>query len=197
MRLLPTLFVAAVAAGAWHYFATRPLEHTAGEIAPADPVQVERAGLPRFEVKGYRITPLADFSVEARVLSTENYHAGREADLSPVDLALGWGPMSDSAVLDRLNISQGNRFYFYRWSDAPPIPPEEIVTHSANMHMIPASDAVRRRLAQVRAGEVVSLRGYLVRVEAPDGWRWNSSLTRSDSGNGACELVWVEDIAAR
>ena len=197
MRLLPTLFVVAIAAGAWHYYASRPLEHPAGEIAPHDPVQVTRSGLAPFAVKGYRITPLADFSAEARVLSAENYHAGREADLSPTDLALGWGPMSDSAVLARLQISQGNRFYFYRWSDGPPISPQEIVTHSANMHMIPASDDVRRRLGQVRTGEVVSLRGYLVRVEAPDGWRWNSSLTRSDSGNGACELVWVEEIAAR
>jgi hypothetical protein len=30
---------------------------------------------------------------------------------------------------------------------------------------------------------------------APDGWRWRSSLTREDTGAGACELVWVERIA--
>lgn len=197
MRLLPALFVAVIAAGAWQHFSTRPVESTPGTLAPGDPVQVERAGLASFALKGYQVTPLAEFSLEARVLARENYHAGREADLSPTDLALGWGRMSDSAVLDRLQISQGNRFYFYRWSDSPPIPPGEIVEHSANMHMIPASDDVRRRLDRVRAGQVVTLRGYLVRVLAPDGWRWNSSMSRSDSGNGACELVWVKDIAVR
>ncbi len=197
MRLLPTLFIVAIAAGAWHHFSTRPVETGAGVRAPDDPVQVERAGLAPFAVKGYQVTPVAEFALEARVLATENYHAGREAELSPTDLALGWGPMSDSAVLDRLQISQGNRFYFYRWSDQPPIPPGEIVEHSANMHMIPASDAVRRRLDRVRAGQVVALRGYLVRVQAPDGWHWNSSMSRSDSGNGACEVVWVEDLAVR
>jgi len=49
----------------------------------------------------------------------------------------------------------------------------------------------------VRTGQIVALSGYLVRVQGPDGWHWNSSMTRSDSGNGACELVWVQDLAIR
>ncbi|MBC2730853.1 hypothetical protein [Thiobacillus sp.] len=197
MRLVPVLLIVAIAAGAWNHFSARPVDHAAGILAPDDPVQIDRSGLPAFSVADYRIMPAATFSLQARVLSTEVYHAGREADLSPVDLALGWGPMSDSAVLDRLQISQGNRFYFYRWSGTPPIPPTDIVEHSANMHMIPANDDIKRRLGTVRTGQIVALSGYLVRVQAPDGWHWNSSMTRSDSGNGACELVWVQDLAIR
>jgi hypothetical protein len=197
MRLVPTLLLIAITAGAWNYFSTRPILHAEGAIAPDAPVQVNRSSLPSFSVAEYRITPAAEFSLEARVLATETYHVGREADLSPIDLALGWGPMSDSAVLDRLQISQGNRFYFYRWSDQPPIPASEIVAHSANMHMIPASDEIKRRLDKVRVGQIVALSGYLVGVEAPDGWRWNSSMTRSDSGGGACELVWVDNVTVR
>ncbi|MHB1075411.1 hypothetical protein [Thiobacillus sp.] len=197
MRLVPILLIVAIAAGAWNHFSARPVDHAAGILAPGDPVQIDRSGLPAFSVAGYRIMPAATFSLQARVLATESYHAGREADLSPVDLALGWGPMSDSTVLDRLQISQGSRFYLYRWSGAPPIPPVDIVEHSANMHMIPANDDIKQRLGTVRAGQIVALSGYLVRVQAPDGWHWNSSMTRSDSGNGACELVWVQDLAIR
>lgn len=197
MRLIPVLLIVAITAGAWNHFSTRPVSHAAGTLAPDDPVQVDSPGLPAFSVAGYRIIPAAAFSLQARVLSVEAYHVGREADLSPVDLALGWGPMADSAVLDHLQISQNNRFYFYRWSGTPPIPRPDIVEHSANMHMIPANDEIKQRLGTVRAGQVVTLRGYLVRVQAPDGWHWNSSMTRSDSGNGACELVWVKDITIR
>jgi hypothetical protein len=46
----------------------------------------------------------------------------------------------------------------------------------------------------VRTGSVVRLEGYLVEARADDGWRWRSSLTREDTGNGACELVWVERL---
>lgn len=194
MRLAPAIFLLAIAAGAWNHFSSGAVSRSDGIIAPDDPVQVNAPHARAFSVNGYEVTPVAEFSLEARTLSVEKYRFGREADLAPIDLALGWGPMSDTRVLDQLQISQGNRFYHYRWSDQPPIPVREIVEHSANMHMIPANEDVNKRLDAVRVGQVVRLSGYLVRVRAPDGWQWNSSLTRSDSGNGACELVWVEKV---
>ncbi|WP_166627906.1 hypothetical protein [Thiopseudomonas denitrificans] len=45
----------------------------------------------------------------------------------------------------------------------------------------------------MRPGQVIALEGYLVDAAAPDGWRWNTSLTRKDTGTGACELFWVEN----
>lgn len=141
-----------------------------------------------------RMTPLAGFSIEARVLSREDYSLGREAAYSPTDLALGWGRMTDDAVVSRLDISQGGRWYRYRWKDAPPIPLDEIVRSSANMHMIPADDAVAAALDRIERGERVRIDGWLVEVNAEDGWRWRSSLTRDDSGGGACELVYVCSI---
>lgn len=143
------------------------------------------------------LEPLAEFAITARVLSRENYRFDRAAALSPVDLALGWGPMSDDEVLRRLTISQGGRWYFYRWSGEPPIPVHEIVRHSANMHLIPADDGVAAALSRVRPGHVVELRGRLVEARGADGFRWRSSLTREDSGDGACEIVYVERIALR
>ena len=125
------------------------------------------------------------------MLRREDYRSGREAELSPTDLALGWGRMRDEAVLSQLSISQGGRFYRYRWENAPPLPPEEIVRSSANMHMIPADDTIAEALKSVREGERVRIDGWLVEAQAPDGWKWRSSTTRSDSGGGACEVVYV------
>ncbi len=70
----------------------------------------------------------------------------------------------------------------------------EIKTHSANMHMIPANSEVRDKLASVRKGHLIMLKGKLVNVTANDGWHWNTSTTRADTGAGACELVWVDQI---
>ena len=63
------------------------------------------------------------------------------------------------------------------------------------MHMIPADDSVARALKRVRVGDVVTLDGYLVEADKPGGWRWRSSLTRDDTGDGACEVVYVKDLA--
>jgi len=148
------------------------------------------AGLALPTVADGRLTPLAGFSVEARVLGREDYALGKEADYSPTDLALGWGRMREDAVLSRLEISQSSRWYRYRWQDPPPIPVDEIVRSSANMHMIPADDAVAAALDRIERGDRVRIDGWLVQVDA-EGWRWRSSLTRDDSGGGACELVFV------
>jgi hypothetical protein len=101
--------------------------------------------------------------------------------------------MANSAVRRKIAVSQSGRWYYWRVSEFP-IPQREIEIHSANMHMIPATPAIEDRLTALRTGDVVRLRGYLVEVWARDGWRWRSSLSREDTGAGACEVVWLEEL---
>lgn len=156
------------------------------------PLQSDVPGaMPAFALQAATLQPLAGFSIDARVLSREDYRMGREADLSPTDLALGWKRMREDDVLSRLEISQSSRWYNYRWQDQPPLPPEEIARSSANMHMIPATDDVAAALSGVRKGDRVRIDGWLVEANAADGWRWRSSTTRDDTGGGACEVVYV------
>jgi hypothetical protein len=102
--------------------------------------------------------------------------------------------MSDQAVLDHLDISQSNRFFFYQWSDEPPIPSDEIVCSAANVHVISANRTVANAVSKLRAGQLVAMRGYLVNVSGPEGFHWNTSLSRDDSGDGACEVFYVQEI---
>jgi hypothetical protein len=173
--------------------------HTAPGCAPPPriagddgAVQTDAPGdMAAFALADARALPLAGFSVAARVLSREPYRGDREAAYAPLDLALGWGRMRDDAVLSRLDISQGGRWYHYRWRDQPPLPPDEIARSSANMHMVPASPTVAAALDQIEPGDAVRIDGWLVQIEAEDGWRWRSSLSRDDTGGGACEVVYV------
>jgi hypothetical protein len=50
------------------------------------------------EKNGYRLSLLASFDIRARVIASERYWFDRGSALSPVDLVLGWGAMSDSTV---------------------------------------------------------------------------------------------------
>lgn len=169
------------------------VELGAGVMVTDVPMQTEPLNDEPFEFKSYRITPLADFKIKAKILSKENYSLGQEADLSPVDLALGWQNMSDESVLKNINISQSGRWY--RWhAQQFPIPRNEIETQSANMHMVPANDQVADTIANAKQGEIIELSGYLIRADADDGWHWQSSLTRDDVGVNSCELVYVEQF---
>jgi hypothetical protein len=166
-----------------------------GIVAPSEPAQFGATSLP-WKMGVCELRPLASIRVHARVLSTERYWFDRGAALSPVDLALGWGAMSDGSVLDRISISQGGRWYTLRPKNGTfPMPVAAILEKSANMHMIPATQQLRKVLLDVRTGDVIRFSGSLVEVSWPDGGRWRSSLRRTDTGEGSCELVWVEDLA--
>jgi len=189
--LLTASLVAVILGFVW--WQGRPLAQPPGMLAPLEPVQTEPESQASWTFHDHRITPLARFDIRARVLSTERYRFDRAAELSPVDFALGWGPMSDSKILEAISIRQQDRWYF--WSAGHlPLPAGEVMSHSANMHLIPTDEAVKRRLLSVRIGQVVELHGQLIQADGKDGWRWISSLTRTDTGDGSCEVVWVDSV---
>lgn len=187
--------VAFVAWSAWTWWHDRPVEPAAGVIAPEDPVQDDVASdSASIEFGRWKLQPRASYAITARVLSRENYSIDDFASASPVDLALGWGVMSDSATLRSLSISQGARFYSVHWSEEPPAAPQELMGHSANTHTIPANAAIAKRLRSLRAGQVVRLEGVLVDGARDDGWTIRTSLRRDDTGAGACEVLYVERV---
>lgn len=178
-----------------HFVFARPIARGPGVVAAREPVQQLMArDAPVFAKDGFRVAALASFELEARVLRSKNYCCGGPDRLAPVDVALGWGRMSDEAVLERIDVSQSGRFYYWRYEGAAPIPHREIELSSANMHLIPATKAIEKRLKKLRPGNIVVLKGYLVDVQGERGFRWKSSLTREDTGSGACELIWVEEV---
>lgn len=200
------LIFVALAAAAWWLTTPEPVASVSAGIttrATGCPLPARRvgddgalqsdapSGMARFTVGDASAEPLAGFSVAARVLAREDYRHDREARYAPLDLALAWGRMRDDQVLSQLDISQSGRFYRYRWSGEPPLPPDELVRSSANMHLIPADASVRAALDGIDTDDRVRIDGWLVQVRAQDGWQWRSSLTREDAGAGACELIYV------
>jgi hypothetical protein len=118
------------------------------------------------------------------VLGNEHYHFDALGPLIPEDLALGWGPMSDSRILRSVEISQSNRFYFWRAAGSLPLPREAVTAHSANTHVIPANALIARQLSGLRRGEVAALSGDLVDAVRDDGLSIKTALTRTDTGAG-------------
>ncbi|MBQ0721808.1 MAG: hypothetical protein KBT89_16605, partial [Gammaproteobacteria bacterium] len=187
-----TLILLAVLA--WRDWNRREIVHEPGVLVSELPLQRAMEGSDPILLDGYRLTRRAEFGIRARVLSREDYRWGSESDLSPIDLALGWRAMSDQAVLDRITITQGSRWYFTRYDLPAPISDQAIINNSSNMHMVPANPWVLKKLKDVRRGDVVRLKGFLVDIDSDSGFRWRTSLRRDDTGNGSCELFYVEDI---
>jgi hypothetical protein len=104
--------------------------------------------------------------------------------------------MSDTKILDALNLSMGNRFFFYEWENQPPLSEDVILRHVSNNHVIAANDQVREVIASLRPGHLVYFSGYLVDATKPGEGSWITSRRRDDRGNGACEVFYVETARA-
>ncbi|WP_051559996.1 hypothetical protein [Marinobacterium jannaschii] len=189
-RILLVIFIAALSI-AW--IDREPGELPAGELAPRAPVQLKQSNLTDIEYRDFQLSPKAFYLITARVLAREDYFLDKESDISPTDLALGWGPMSDSSVLEKFEISQSNRWYYWKSYNLP-IARRQVRNSSANVHMIPANDQVSDALKSVDVDQVVSMEGYLVDARGRDGSLWKTSLSRDDTGQGACELFYVEKL---
>jgi hypothetical protein len=188
------IVIALASVGYWYFH--RPITYPPGVLIASEPEQIGIVGSAKpIDYRAFHLQPLAHFTIDARVLHRKIYRYDRPAALVPVDLALGWGPMSDQYVLDQLKISQSMRFYWYEYHRQPPIPKDQIISHSTNIHVIPSTTEIASRCKSLRTGCLVHLTGELVEATGPGIGTWRSSLSRTDTGNGACELMWVEKMS--
>lgn len=173
---------------------TRPIRYPPGIPAPEAPLQSSTP--PEHWVRGdYRFSAVARYELRGRMIKSHEYWFDRESKIAPLDFTMAWSKASDQSVQDAISVSLWGRYY--RWSAQSanlPVSAQTISENMANMHLIPSSPAVLKELRNVSRGSLVTLKGYLVNVEADDGYRWTSSLSRRDSGPGACELMWVESV---
>jgi hypothetical protein len=152
---------------------------------------------PAFPYGKFTLHPEARYDVTARVMSTKRYRFSlidHFVDVSPEDLALGWGRFADLANLDMMRIWQEDRFFKYRYPRDLPVPRDELISSLANTHIIPANHEVLGKLHHVGKGDLIHMTGQLVDVEEPGYGQWRTSLVRTDTGPGACEILWLETL---
>lgn len=144
------------------------------------------------------------YDIEALVVHTKDYFTWDVGDqLSPRDLTLAWGSVAAHNRDVDFHWSQMSRKTML-WLDGS-VNQEALFGGDAglqmnfsNNHIIPADDDVRWKLKIIRAGDHIRMKGYLVYVDGirPDNttFSWHSSTTRTDTGDGACEVIYATDI---
>ncbi len=143
------------------------------------------------------LQPRAAFVMQGRILHTRQYDLDWQSVCSPLDLAIGWGPMADPVVDQWITWSQSRRWYFYRLPAGAPVSPGEIARNSSNVHIIPATNNLSRALLKLERGDVVLLEGDLVDATVNLfglHFETRTSLSRSDTGAGACEILYVRRL---
>jgi hypothetical protein len=169
-------------------------------LSTVDPVQTAVTGEPiiwQREKYTWKLIPRAQIQITGRVLSRKTYNYDWQSEISPLDLAIGWGELYDTEVDKWVKWRQSGRWYFYRWPDEAPYDEKYLRSHSSNIHIVPATESLKPILLSIHEDDRIFLEGRLIDMEAISKtkiWLSETSLTRTDSGEGACEILLVERL---
>jgi len=148
---------------------------------------------------GYKVSPVADYELWGLVVTHNDigkfgdiYHMEDSVDLK--DICVVWGENAASGVYEKGKYKSGSWTCYWRFKSG-----EAWVQFNesqiANNHLIASDPEIQEKIRQIRIGDQIHLTGYLVNYENVDTeWRRESSMTREDTGNHACEVVYVEDL---
>lgn len=142
------------------------------------------------KLKDAEIQKIAEYKIDAIVLSKKEY-SDKMSDLVPIDLALGWGPMSKQELINKLNISQSGRWFYFFYKEG--IDVKDVSENSANTHIIPLTNDILEKIEDLDIGSKVTLKGYLVNLKY-NALEMKSSTSRNDLGSGSCEVMLVQEV---
>ncbi len=166
-----------------------------------DPFQRNLSGEDKIhkQIKGLDvdITLKAEYKISAMVMSKKKYSDDWTSYLSKYDLALAWGKIPDPEIRKHIKFRQSGRWFHFRIDDTSVVSVDYVYKHSANTHVLHATDNLKNAFRTIKKHQIITLEGYLVWVDGKykggNVW-WHSSLTRNDKGDGSCEIFYVTKV---
>lgn len=159
--------------------------------------QTERGGFT------YTVKPLASYELYGLVVSYNDNEAFSDVahkysndHLNTRDLCVVWGDNIKTEVYQHIKFGHGDYTCFVNWKESELEWAKKYKNENlSNNHILPANDAIYKLVRSVRNGDQIYFKGYLATYKET---KWPSprgtSLTRTDTGNGAYETVWVTDF---
>lgn len=170
-------------------------------ILPAmqnEPIQTKTYKRPfDFAYRGetYNVVPVADYEIWGMVVSHNNItgwtdimHTENSVDLK--DVCVIWGPNVSSNDYQRISFSSGDFTCYAQW----PFGVSFEFNKLSNNHLLSNNPFVRRAIRSAKIGDQIHMKGMLVNYspKSNPGWWRNTSTIRTDTGNGACEVLFVD-----
>lgn len=147
----------------------------------------------------YNIKPLYDYELYGLVVSKHDsnawddfLHKEQWQDyLNVADLCVIWGSNIQNESYKKVKFSSGQWTCYYQTKDRSAwelFNPFKI----SNNHLLTANKFLAEKIRDVEIGDQIYIRGYLAEYSHHQGFFRGSSISRQDSGNGACETIYID-----
>jgi hypothetical protein len=148
----------------------------------------------------YRVEPLFSYELYGLVVSfrqhdgEDSMHKWSNDHLNMADLCVVWSDTAFAPTLDELDFWNGIFTCNVQTRDSVAWANFKM-NQLSNNHLISADPFIRDRVAEVRIGDQIRIKGKLSRYGAAGGSGLRgTSTTRDDTGDGACETILVEQF---
>ena len=170
-----------------------------------NPIQIQtRQNSFRTQANGqeYLITPQFDYELDGVIVSYHNaddftditHHRRWKDFLNLRDLCVVWGNNVKTGVYQDMDFHNGTWTCWYSWPNGD-VRDRFEETQLSNNHVLIDDENIKRKLMQSEPGDHIRLKGMLVTYSNPgNGFFRGTSTTRNDTGNGACETIYVTDF---
>ncbi len=144
----------------------------------------------------YRIEPEYDYDLFGMIVSYRHHdgesrmHRRAGDHLNMLDVCVVWGDNVANERLHKIDFWNGIFTCNVKTRDRAAWEAFDIYQLSNN-HLVSADDRIRDQVSGVRVGDQIRIRGWLSNYTGPAGTR-GTSTTRMDTGDGACETIYVE-----
>lgn len=153
-----------------------------------------------YEGVDYEIDPLYEYDIAGVIVSyryhdedNSRLHRLSQDHLNLLDLCVVWGSNAGNAALKAISFWNGI-FTCNVKTDSREAWEAFDMNKLSNNHLISANLSIRQQLAGLKVGDQVRLRGYLAEYGPVGQSKRGTSTTRTDTGNGACETILVEQV---
>lgn len=147
----------------------------------------------------YRVEPLFSYELYGLVVSyrqhdgEDSMHRWSNDHLNVADVCVVWSDTAFAPTLRKVEFWNG--IFTCNFSTRDSEAWARLRTDQvANNHLLSADPAVRERVAAIRIGDQIRVRGWLASYGSGAGKR-GTSTTRDDTGDGACETIFIDDFA--
>lgn len=140
---------------------------------------------------------LARYKVKGKVVAMQQI-LDRGSWMSAADVGIAWGKMVEPKVDQYMRYSQRGRFLNYFFKPGLSVSRKYVQLHISNNHILTVSNSMLNVVKNLEVDDDIVFDGYLVELFGTGRrgykFKWKSSLIRKDTGDGACEVMYVERI---
>ena len=145
----------------------------------------------------YLVEPQYEYDLAGMIVSFRHHdgksrmHRRANDHLNMLDVCVIWGDNTRNPHLSKISFWNGIFTCNVKTKDQAAWEAFDMYQLSNN-HLISDDEFVRDQVKDIKVGDQIRVRGYLASYSSENGGTRGTSTTRLDTGDGACETIFVE-----